>query len=82
MKDVLLRLPQVRELTGLSRSSVYAQVREGLLPPPVKIGMRSIAWPSNEVEAVRCARIARWSDDRVRELVAEMVDARTAAVAA
>jgi prophage regulatory protein len=44
----LLRLAAVKELTGLSRSSIYAHPD---FPRPVKIGAggRAVAWVENEI---------------------------------
>jgi len=50
----LLRLSSVKELTGLSRSSIYADPQ---FPKPVKIGPRSVAWVEAEVRDWICARI-------------------------
>jgi prophage regulatory protein len=65
----LLRLPDVMEGTGLSRASVYLHVGKGVLPPPVKIGERSAAWPEAEIEAINAARIAGKAEHQIRELV-------------
>lgn len=51
-----LRLPQVREITGLSRSSLYETSN---FPKPVKIGPRAVAWIDSEVKA--------WVEDRIAE---------------
>jgi prophage regulatory protein len=48
--DAFLRLPAVKSLTGLSRSSIYAKVRAGEFPQPVSIGVRSIGWVESEVQ--------------------------------
>ena len=46
----LLRLPQVEQSCGLKKSAIYAQIKEGKFPRPVKLGARSVAWRSNEVD--------------------------------
>jgi len=46
----LLRIHEVTRLTGLSRSSIYKQVRLKNFPDGVKITDRSTAWSSDEVE--------------------------------
>ena len=53
----LLRIHEVTKLTGLSRSSIYKQIKLRNFPTGVKITDRSTAWPSNEVEA--------WIADRI-----------------
>ncbi|MDE2271001.1 MAG: AlpA family transcriptional regulator [Xanthomonadaceae bacterium] len=47
---VLLRLPQVKAQTGLSRSALYRRIAAGNFPAPIKIGARASAWSSEEVE--------------------------------
>jgi prophage regulatory protein len=51
----LLRLQEVREVTGLSRSSIYADAD---FPKPVKIGPRAVAWVEQEIREWIAARIA------------------------
>ncbi len=45
----LLRLPKVMEKTGLSRSSVYDQVKKSRFPAPVRIGERAVAWRESDI---------------------------------
>lgn len=54
----LLRLPQVKKCTGLSRSEIYRRVSAGTFPKPVKLGERANAWPSHEITAWIESRIA------------------------
>lgn len=42
----LLRLPVVMARTGKSRSTIYAQMKEGTFPKSVKISKRAVAWNS------------------------------------
>lgn len=55
----LLRLSEVRHLTGLSQSSLYAEMQAGRFPRPLKLTRRSVAWRENQ--------IAEWISERVRE---------------
>jgi len=45
----LLRLPEVMNMTGLSRSSLYRRIQAGTFPRPVSLGGRSVAWVDEEV---------------------------------
>jgi prophage regulatory protein len=54
----LLRLPDVKRLTGLSRSSIYALAARGEFPRPISLGRRSVAWVD--------AEISQWVSDRIR----------------
>lgn len=75
----MLRLPALRAATGLPTSTVYWQVEHELLPTPIKIGERSVAWDGNEIIAVMTARRRGASNDEIRELVKQLKAARTAA---
>jgi prophage regulatory protein len=52
----LIRLPEVRRLTGLSRTSIYRLEREGRFVARVRIGDRAIAW--------RLAEVVAWIEGR------------------
>ena len=45
-----LRLKQVIEITGLSRSNIYRSITEDQFPPSVSISERSVAWVESEIE--------------------------------
>lgn len=57
MSDTFLRLPEVKALTGLSRSTIYAQMANGVFPVCINIGPRSVAWLKSE--------IATWQEQRI-----------------
>lgn len=54
---MLIRLPQVKAETGLSRSGIYRRLAAGDFPAPVKLGERSVAWSAEEIAAWCQARI-------------------------
>jgi prophage regulatory protein len=47
----VLRLPEVKTITGLSRSTIYLRVAAGSFPRPVSLGPRAVGWLQAEVEA-------------------------------
>ena len=47
----LLRIRQVLAMTGLSRSSLYRELRAGTFPDGVRLGVKAVAWPQAKVEA-------------------------------
>ena len=61
----ILRLPAVRERTGLSRSSIYAYIARRSLPTPVRLGSRAVGWVESDVEEWIVARVA---ESRNRDL--------------
>ena len=64
-----LRLPEVMERTGLSRSTLYVRMAAGCFPRPVALGRRAVGWIEAEVEVWVEARIAesRFEDARAVE---------------
>lgn len=54
----LLRLEAVKARTSLSRSTIYAYIREGRLPPPVALTARCVAWIEAEIDCWIAERIA------------------------
>jgi prophage regulatory protein len=49
-EKALARRRQVEQLVQLSRSTIYAAVKAGTFPAPVRIGARAVAWRVSEVE--------------------------------
>jgi prophage regulatory protein len=49
LKEALLRRKEVQELTGLSRSGLYASIKNGTFPPQIKIGLRAVAWKASQI---------------------------------
>lgn len=72
MQQRLLRLPEVIAILGLSRSTIYSHIKTGHLPKPIHLSVRTVAWPSSEVESVINARIAGKSETEIAELVREL----------
>lgn len=79
MVTSILRLPAVKSESGLSRSTIYLRIAQGLWPKPVNLGVRAVGWPSAEIAALNAARIAGKSDDEIRALVVKLEAARKAA---
>jgi prophage regulatory protein len=48
--DVLLRIPDVKQMTGMSRTEIYRRLEAGRFPRPVQLGPQSIAWRQSEVQ--------------------------------
>ncbi len=45
----IIRLPTVKELTGLSTSSIWRREQEGTFPPRRKLGAKAVGWFYDEV---------------------------------
>jgi prophage regulatory protein len=51
VSPLLLRLPGVCALVGLSKSQIYRLIRAGEFPPGISLGVNSVAWPAEQVQA-------------------------------
>lgn len=49
MNEKILKLPDVIEISGLSRSSIYEYAKKGGFPKPIALGPRSVGWLSSEI---------------------------------
>ncbi len=61
----LLRLAQVEIITGLKKSAIYEKIKTGRFPVAVRLGSRSVAWRSDEIQ--------RWIENRPRAKQEEAV---------
>jgi prophage regulatory protein len=57
MRYKILRLPAVKAITGLSRSTIYLRMSEGTFPRAISLGARSIGWTEKSVQD--------WIEERV-----------------
>ena len=50
MATTILRLPTVKERTGLSRSTIYLRISMGTFPSPISLGDRAVGWVEDEIQ--------------------------------
>ena len=50
LQNKLLRLPQVKATTGLSKSSIYARIAEGTFPKQIPLGPRLVVWVEADIQ--------------------------------
>ena len=50
LQTKLLRLPQVKESTGLSKYSIYARIAEGTFPKQISIGPRLVVLVESDIQ--------------------------------
>jgi prophage regulatory protein len=46
----IMRLPEVKTMTGLSRSTIYFRIAEGTFPKQISLGGRAVGWLENEIQ--------------------------------
>lgn len=49
--EKLIRLEEVKAQIGFGRSFIYASIKEGGFPAPVKVGKHAVAWRQSEIES-------------------------------
>ena len=56
--EALLRLPRVRVKTGLSRTAIYNEMKQGRFPKSIRLHGTAVAWVESEVD--------EWIEERIR----------------
>jgi len=59
MQNRIIKLGEVIDATGLSRSSIYRKMNEKSFPPAVPLGGKAVGWLENEIQ--------QWILDRVAD---------------
>lgn len=59
MSHRILRLPEVKKLTGLSRSSIYLRMANHEFPESISLGGRAVGWLEQDVN--------KWIEDRIEQ---------------
>lgn len=59
LAESILRLPEVKMRTGLSRSTIYLRISQGTFPLPISLGTRSVGWVESEIEEWIAGRITQ-----------------------
>ena len=47
----ILRLPDVKKRTGLSRSQIYALIQQRKFPRQIELGMRAVGWLESDISS-------------------------------
>jgi prophage regulatory protein len=51
MSHKIYRLPTVKAITGLSRSTIYLRISKKQFPAPISLGARAVGWLEFDVDA-------------------------------
>ena len=71
---VIQRKPEVLKAYGLPRSTFYARIKEGLIPPPIFLGgTRAVGWPLHETNTMIAAMIAGKAREELKEIVVSII---------
>jgi prophage regulatory protein len=81
MMDKLIRIKDVMEITGKSRSAIYADIANGCFPSSVLIGARSVAWAESAISAWVKSKIEAVKPKSKEEIAQEEFDKKAVAAA-
>lgn len=76
MPIFFVRLPELLEQLAVGKTTLYARIKQGTFPPPVKFGERVSAWPEHEVDIVVNAYMRSATKEDLQKLVAQLMIAR------
>ena len=57
MTHKIVRLPEVKASTGLSRSSIYLRIANGDFPKSISLGGRAVGWLETDIQEWLSSRI-------------------------
>jgi len=72
----ILRKPEVEEITGLSRTTMYERTKIGLFPEPISLGGRAVGYLEHEVQTVIVLLAAGRDNETIKRAVALMKENR------
>lgn len=62
--DRLIKLDEVMKRTGISKSFIYKQIKDGTFPPPYKLSPFAARWSEAElsewIDRVKGGLVGRW----------------------
>lgn len=50
MIEKILRLQRVIDKTGLSKSSIYAFIKDDKFPKSIRLGVRAVGWRESDID--------------------------------
>ena len=50
MERRILRIEEVMEVTRLARSTIYAMIKSGDFPRPIRVGGRGVRWKLSDID--------------------------------
>lgn len=59
MQHKFIRLPEVKQKTGLPKSSIYRQISENTFPKQISIGAKTVVWLESDIN--------KWMDEKINQ---------------
>jgi prophage regulatory protein len=78
----ILRQPRVIEITGLPKSTLWKEIKDGNFPQPIRLTKRSIGWFESDIKSyLERLRSEPWIPRETRQVMRERANARAAVTA-
>lgn len=72
----LIRKAQLKKQFPCGMTLIQDKINKGLIPPPIKLGSRGVAFYQSEINATIAVMIAGYSDEQIKQFVSELVAKR------
>jgi prophage regulatory protein len=72
----IVKQPSLLEQFAFSKSTLFSQIKKGLMPSSILLGDRAVGYLQHELDGVLSARIAGQSNEQIKALVKSLVDQR------
>lgn len=76
----IVKQPSLLEQFAFSKSTLFSQIQQGLMPKPISLGNRAVGYLQHELDAVLSARIAGQSNEQIKILVKSLLAKRKEAI--
>lgn len=76
MNIQIIKQPQLLKQFAFSKSTLFTQINQGLMPKPISLGSRAVGYLQHEVDSVLSARIAGKNNEQIKELVKSLMAKR------
>ena len=71
------RKSEVIARLGIGRSTLQTRINEGIFPPPISLGGRSVGWLEHEINEAIAALLLNKSHSEIQSRITNIVDRRT-----
>jgi len=76
MNIIIVKQPNLLKQFAFSKSTLFSQINQGLMPKPISLGSRAVGYLQHELDAILLARVQGKSDPQIKELVQELLAKR------
>lgn len=72
----LIRKKEARIPFACGKTLFQQKINAGLVPPPIKLSSRAVAFYEHEINATIAATIIGYSDEEIKEFISNLVEQR------